>query len=105
MKIGRLSLISFTIFCMFLSVLLVAPATTAQARNESVVLEEELGMVDINTASFEDLQQVRGIGPTIAQRIIDYRDVNGKFESIEDLVNVKGIGGSKFQKIKSQISV
>lgn len=61
--------------------------------------------VNVNTASAEELQTVRGIGPSLAERIVEYRNQNGKFQKVEDLVNIRGIGEAKFQKIKTQVSV
>jgi competence protein ComEA len=62
-------------------------------------------LVDINTASVEELDKLPGIGPTIAQRIIDYRTENGPFASIDDIVNVPGIGSATFEEIKDLITV
>jgi len=64
-----------------------------------------ISMLSINAASAEELEQLRGIGPAIAQRIIDYRQQNGEFQSIEDLLNVRGVGSATLAKIKNQISV
>jgi competence protein ComEA len=63
------------------------------------------GLVDINTASLEELDKLPGIGPTIAQRIIDYRTENGPFASIDAIVNVPGIGSATFDEIKDLITV
>jgi comEA protein len=61
--------------------------------------------ININTADASALDTLSGIGPAIAQRIIDYRKESGPFQTIEDIKNVKGIGDSIFEKIKSQIRV
>lgn len=62
-------------------------------------------LVDINTASLEELDKLPGIGPSIAQRIIDYRTTNGPFASINDIVNVAGIGSATFAEIRDLITV
>ena len=63
------------------------------------------GPVDINTATQEMLESLPGIGPTLAQRIIDYRQSNGPFASIEAIQDVSGIGPGIFEKIKDLIRV
>jgi competence protein ComEA len=63
------------------------------------------GPVNINTATLEQLDSLPGIGPAIAQDIIDYRVSNGPFSSIEDLLKVTGIGQAKFDAIKDLITV
>lgn len=60
--------------------------------------------VNINTASQAELQTLPGIGDSTAQKIVNYRNENGKFKNIEDIKNVKGIGDSKYEKIKNLIS-
>ncbi len=61
--------------------------------------------VNINTANLSELDTLPGIGPAIAQRIIDYREENGNFKSIDELQNVKGIGDAKFEEVKDSIIV
>ena len=63
------------------------------------------GMVNINTAGVEELHTLPGIGPAMAQRIIDYRQLNGAFKSIDEIQNVRGIGAKKFENIKSRIKI
>ena len=62
-------------------------------------------VVNINKAGAEDLDQIRGIGPVMAKRILEFREQNGPFKSVDDLAQVRGIGGSKLQRIKDQIKV
>lgn len=61
--------------------------------------------ININKASVEELENISGIGPSLASKIISYRDSNGKFNSIEELKNVSGIGNKKFESIKEYITV
>jgi competence protein ComEA len=61
-------------------------------------------LVNINTATLEELNALPGIGPTTAQKIIDYRDANGAFSVIEDIMNVSGIGPATFEEIKDLIT-
>jgi competence protein ComEA len=63
------------------------------------------GLININTASLQELDTLPGIGPVTAQRIADYREAHGPFERIEDIQNVSGIGPSRFEAIREQITV
>ena len=60
---------------------------------------------NINTADEKALDSLPGIGPAMAKRIIEYRETQGAFQSIEDLQNVKGIGKAKFEKMKDKICI
>ena len=62
-------------------------------------------MVNINTATQTELETLPGIGPSTALKIINYRNENGKFSSIDEIKNVNGIGDSKFENIKKYITV
>ncbi len=62
-------------------------------------------VVNINTASAEELMMLDGIGEALAERIIDYRDEHGGFESVWDVVNVSGISRNMFNKIYEHITV
>ena len=61
--------------------------------------------VNLNTATAEQLETLPGIGPDLAQRILDYRTGNGPFKNIDGLLNVKGIGEGKLAKLRDQITV
>lgn len=63
------------------------------------------GKININNASQTELETITGIGPSIAAKIIQYREKNGKFKKVEDLRNVSGIGESKFEGMKDEVEV
>ncbi len=63
------------------------------------------GKVNINTATADQLQTLKGVGPAMAQRIIDDRMANGPFKTIEDLKRVSGIGDKKFASLSDAICV
>ena len=63
------------------------------------------GRVNINLADSSELQEIPGVGPATAEKIIRYRESNGRFVIIEDIKNVDGIGDKTFEKIKDMITV
>lgn len=77
---------------------------------ENVLVQDENSSqiskkVNINKATETELQEINGVGPSLAQKIITYRNENGKFKSIEDLKNVSGIGEKKYEIIKEYVSI
>ncbi|MBQ7220406.1 MAG: helix-hairpin-helix domain-containing protein [Synergistaceae bacterium] len=74
------------------------PGYSPQTRNNS-------GLVDVNRADLQELQRINGVGPAIAQRIIDYRQTHGAFTKIEDLLKVKGIGQARLNQMRPQITI
>ncbi|MDE6881054.1 MAG: helix-hairpin-helix domain-containing protein [Oscillospiraceae bacterium] len=86
---------------------------TAQRQDPEALPEEELpaleqpeavGPVDINTAGLDELDALPGIGPVLAQRILDYREANGPFLSVEELMEVKGIGEKTLEKFRDSVT-
>jgi competence protein ComEA len=63
------------------------------------------GPVDLNSATVADLDALPGIGPVLAQRIVDWRTEHGRFESVEQLREVTGIGESKYADLSAEVAV
>jgi len=70
-----------------------------------LALGEEISRIDLNTATLSQLDGLPGIGPVIAERILELREKSGPFKRIEDLMNIRGIGEKKFLKLKDLITV
>ena len=78
-------------------------------KNDASINKNEIppvsGKVSINSATKEELMTVKGIGEVKANKIIEYRNTNGKFNSLEELTNVSGIGTKTFEKIKEYLTL
>lgn len=61
--------------------------------------------IDINTASMDALQEIPGVGPVLAQRIVTYREQNGGFSTVEQLLEVSGIGEATFAQMEPVVTV
>lgn len=72
--------------------------------SDTAPISEQDVLININTATVDELKQLNGVGDVIAARIVEYAQTVG-FKSIEDIKNVKGIGDKKFDNIKDKIAV
>ena len=70
-----------------------------------LALGEEVPRIDLNKATLSQLNSLPGIGPVIAERILELRQKSGPFKRIEDLMNIRGIGEKKFLKLKDLITI
>ena len=61
--------------------------------------------VNLNTASVSELEGLPGIGPSLAERIVEYREKNGPFSSVDELDNVEGIGPGKLKSLKERVTI
>ena len=75
---------------------------TVQTEREEVAPERVL--VNINTATAEELETVTGIGPVLAQAILDYRAEHGDFQTLDELLEVRGIGSAKLDAMRDEIT-
>ncbi|MHB8635584.1 MAG: ComEA family DNA-binding protein [Fimbriimonadaceae bacterium] len=80
----------------------VAPATTPRRRTKA---DPEAGSISLNVGQLADFEALPGVGPAIAQRIIDYRADHGPFQSIDEVRNVKGIGEKRFSRIEPYLKL
>ena len=88
----------------------VSPEDNAEEDVDEEVIEEqdapaEVSRLNINTADAAALVELPGIGPALAQRIVDYRTAHGGFEAVEELTKVSGIGDAKLMNILELITV
>jgi len=63
-----------------------------------------MAVVDLNSATSEELQTLKGVGPAKAKAILDYRDKNGPFKSVDDLDAVKGFGAKTVEKLRPELT-
>ena len=63
------------------------------------------GKINLNTATLAELDSLPGVGPVLAQRILDHRTAKGGFKSVGDLRNVDGIGASRYEDLKDLVTV
>jgi len=94
--------------CMTLVVVLLAAALPAAAAGKADNGSEKSAqkvVVDINSATVTELTELPGIGPAMAQRIVEFREQHGDFKRVEDLLKVKGIGEKSFAKLRPSIKV
>ena len=88
------------------AIVLSAPAVSAQTKApQAKSAATTTAPVNLNTATAEQLATIPGVGPKMAERIIDYRQKNGGFKKVEDLMNVSGVGEKSFLKMKPLITV
>ncbi len=96
---------------MMAALLVLGLSLTAQAAQESGRAPaarstiEASTPVNLNTATMAQLETIPGVGPALAQRIVEYRQQSGGFKKIEELMNVRGIGEASFLKLKALVTV
>ncbi|MBQ6630705.1 MAG: helix-hairpin-helix domain-containing protein [Romboutsia sp.] len=73
--------------------------------SNEIIENEKSNLVNINKATIQELDTLPGIGEATANKIINYRDENGEFKSIDEIKNVNGIGDKKYEELKSLISI
>ena len=75
------------------------------ARGTAVGLANASGKINLNQATAADLEELPGIGPAIAARIVDFRDSNGSFSSVDALGDVPGIGPATVEELRNLVTV
>jgi len=99
------------LFVIFLAVILISINIVNYVKRENlkksltILVAEDTIRISINDAGLDDLEDLPGIGPALANRIVEYRNANGRFEKLEDLRKVKGVGPKLFRKILPYIKL
>jgi comEA protein len=92
-----------------LAVVTLIPGQGAAAPQKSAAMAETSGVgaapVDLNTAGVDELQAVRGVGPSLAAKIVDLRTRRGGFSSLEDLLEIRGIGPKSLEKLRPAVTL
>lgn len=80
-------------------------ATPSGGDGEIPAADPADALIDINSAGISELDQLPGVGPVIAQRIVDYRETNGRFESIEQLADIDGISAEMAEELRPLVTL
>ncbi|HEX9594012.1 MAG TPA: helix-hairpin-helix domain-containing protein [bacterium] len=91
----------------FLIVVLVFGIVPAVGYGEppASVQQMSLAAININTAPAEELQELPGIGPVLAERVVQYRQEHGPFKNVDQIKEVKGVGEALFEKVKDRLTL
>ena len=98
-------LVSLFVVLSFVVVGLASSGNLHAINKTEKVLKDKAGLININKAGAEELKKLPRIGEKMAQRIIEYREKNGKFKRIEDIMKVKGIGEKTFKGFEKMITI
>ena len=79
--------------------------STSASQAERFSTQSDGGLVNLNTATLEELDTISGIGPVTARKILDYRQRIGMFSSVDQLLEVSGIGVKTLEKMRAKVTV
>jgi competence protein ComEA len=83
----------------------VAPSRSPRSAPQATAAATTQFPINLNTATAEQLEAIPGIGPVLAQRIIEYRQTHGRFQSVDELLEVRGIGPKRLENMRPYVVV
>ena len=105
MKYATVAYLSTILIYIVILVILIATSSTPQFPEQRAYIEDDVFYIDLNKATAEDLQQIPGVGPVLAENIVMYREENGAFTEYGQLLNVKGIGNKTLEVIMEYVRI
>ena len=104
-KAGIVYIVSFLLFCLCLCIVGLKAKSPEPLPTPRPEVEDDVYRMDLNSATAEQLQEIPGVGPVLAQRIVEYRDANGPYEEYADLLNVESLGPHTLRSILEYVRI
>lgn len=82
-----------------------APAATSNTATPELQVTASVTLINLNTATAAELEQLPRIGPAMAQRILEYREAHGPFQTLEELLNISGIGPTTLEQLRPYVTL
>lgn len=89
----------------FLLLLLALAVVAGSVASGQARAADDSGLIDINRAGSEELQELPGVGPSLARKIVEFREKNGPYQSVDELLKIRGIGEKSLERFRHLVTV